>query len=74
MYLKVKVTPDAKRASFKKLSDDTFAVSVKEPKKQNVANKAVLNTLASHLNIPTKKLRIMSGHHKPSKIILVSGE
>ena len=73
MHLKVKVTPDAKHVSFKKLSEDTFAISVKEPKKQNMANKAVLNTLASNLRIPVKKLRIISGHHKPSKIILVSG-
>ena len=69
MLLKVKVSPSSKHADFKKISDEKFIVSVKEPTIQNMANKAVLSALASHLSVSAKSLRIISGHRKSSKII-----
>ena len=70
MLLKVKVSPSSKHSDFKKISDDKFIVSVKEPTKQNMANKAVLSLLALRLGISAKSLRIISGHRRSSKIII----
>ncbi|MDO8572966.1 MAG: DUF167 domain-containing protein [bacterium] len=74
MYIKVRVTPDAKRETFEKNSSDHFTLSVKEPAEQNRANKRVITLIANHFNISTGKVRIISGHHSGSKILNVSIE
>ena len=71
MYIKAKVTPEAKKESFEKMSDDTFQISVKEKAQANMANKRVLELLANHFKVPTGKLRIINGHHSPSKLISI---
>ena len=69
MYIKVRVTAGAKKESFEKVSDDHFVVSVKEPAEQNRANKRVIELVALHFGVPTGKVRLISGHHSPSKIV-----
>ncbi len=69
MFLKVKVSPSSKHVSFEEISGEKFVVSVKESPKQNMANKALLSMLASHLGVSPRSLRIISGHRKSSKII-----
>ncbi len=71
MYIKVKVTPDAKKESFLKKSEDTFLVSVREPAEQNQANKAVLALVAIHFKIPASRIKVISGHHHRHKILSV---
>ena len=71
MYVKVRVTADAKKELFKKVSDNSFAVSVREEAKQNLANRRIITLVAEHFGVPTNKVRIISGHHSPSKILSV---
>ncbi len=71
MYIHVRVTTDAKRESVKKLSDTHFAVSVKEPAEQNRANHRVVELVAAELSVTPAQVRIVSGHHAPSKLLLV---
>ncbi len=71
MYCKVKVVPGAKKESFVKKSEDHFNVSVKEKAEQNLANKRVLELVAEHFKVPYGKVRLISGHHSPSKIFRV---
>lgn len=71
MYIKVKVTAGAKKESFKQKSKDHFEISVKEEAKQNMANRKVLEIVARELGVPKEKIKIISGHHSPSKILSV---
>lgn len=74
MYIKIRVTPDAKRETLEQDSPDHFTVSVKEPAEQNRANKRVIALMAGHFNVPTGKVRIISGHHSGGKILSVDVE
>lgn len=71
MYIKVHVHTGAKKESLTELSQDHFAVSVKQKPLQNLANRRVVELIAAHLHIPAKSVRIVSGHHAPSKILSV---
>jgi len=74
MYIKVKVTPGAKKESFVKISEDHFEASVKEKAERNMANARVRELVAAHFDIPTGKAKLVSGHHSPSKIFSVEEE
>lgn len=69
MYIKVRVVAGAKKEVFKQKSPDHFEVSVKEPAEQNRANRRVLSLFETHFGI--KGIRLISGHHSPSKILSV---
>lgn len=71
MYIKVKVQPNSKKELFEKMSEDTFAISVKEKAILNMANKRVLELLADHFSVSKGDLKIISGHRSPNKIINV---
>lgn len=71
MYIKVRVTPAAKKESFRKKSEDHFEISVKEEAKQNMTNRRVVEVVAKELGVPKEKIRIISGHRSPSKILSV---
>lgn len=68
MYIKVKVTTGAKREKIVKKSDDHFEMSVKEPAERNLANKKIVELLRDYFKV-YNSIRIVSGHHSPSKII-----
>ena len=71
MYIKIKVTADAKKEKFEQKSEDLFEIAVKEKAKQNMANERVREIVARHFGIIKGKVRIISGHRSPSKIISV---
>jgi uncharacterized protein YggU (UPF0235/DUF167 family) len=69
MYVKVRVIAGAKKELFKKVSETSFKLSVHEEAKQNQANRRIIMLVAEHFGVSTKKIRIISGHHHPSKIL-----
>lgn len=71
MYIKVIVTPNAKKESFRVTGENRYAISVKEPAERNLANNAVVLKVAEHLQVPVANIRIVSGHHSPSKMLSV---
>jgi uncharacterized protein YggU (UPF0235/DUF167 family) len=71
MYIKLKVTPNSKKESFTKISDDHFEVSVKEKAERNMANTRVRELVARHFSIPIGKAKLVSGHHSLSKIFSI---
>ena len=71
MYLKVKVTPEAKKDEIRAIGPSRFEVKTKAPAERGLANEAVLTLLASHLKLPRSHFRIISGHHERSKLISV---
>lgn len=71
MYIRVRVSSGAKKEVFSVDSEESFLVSVKEPAEQNLANKRVLELVAGHFGISPRAIRIISGHHSPSKIFSI---
>ncbi len=71
MYIRVRVATQVKKESFVQSAEDVFLVSVKEPAEQNRANTRVLELVARHFGINPKQIRIISGHHSPSKIFAI---
>lgn len=71
MYIRVHVVTAAKRESVKAEKPDILNVSVKEPAEQNRANIRVRELVALRYGILPKEVRIISGHHHTSKILLI---
>lgn len=71
MYVRVRVTPEAKREVVTRKSGDTFEISVKEPAERNLANRRVVALIAAHFKVPVGAVRIISGHRSPGKILSV---
>jgi uncharacterized protein (TIGR00251 family) len=69
MYIKVRVTPNSKEESFTQKAADHFEVKVKEKAEQNQANRRVTELVRQYFK--TNNVRIISGHHSPSKIFSV---
>ncbi|OGI65501.1 hypothetical protein A3A95_03150 [Candidatus Nomurabacteria bacterium RIFCSPLOWO2_01_FULL_39_18] len=70
-YIHVKVTAGAGKESFAKKSDDHFELSVKEKAERNMANTRVLELVAKYFKVSISKVRIVNGHHHPSKLLVV---
>lgn len=69
MYIKVRVTPNAKKESIMQLKDREYAISVREPAERNLANMRIREIMAEQYDVVVGKVHIISGHRSPSKII-----
>ena len=69
MYLKIKVIPDSKTEKKEILSEDFWRVWVKVPAENNLANNRILEIVRE--TYPNQSVRIISGHHSPSKIVSI---
>ncbi|MFM2383473.1 MAG: hypothetical protein RIQ72_45 [Candidatus Parcubacteria bacterium] len=70
----VKITPEAKSDTVEKKTDTSYMVSVREPAELNQANKKMLRLLAAYFEVSLSKVKIVTGHKQPSKIIEISEE
>ena len=71
MYVKVNVIAGARKEIFNVKSPDHFDISVKEKAERNGANSRVIELLAEHFKIAKNKVRIINGHHHPSKLLSI---
>ena len=71
MYLKVFVTPGAKRENVQE-KGDTLVMTVREPATGNRANKRVREIIAARAGTPIGEVRILTGHHSRVKMISVT--
>lgn len=71
MYIQVSVTPGAKREKVVRVSDAKFEIAVREPAKQNLANRRVVELVARELGILSRAVTIVSGHRSPHKVLSV---
>ena len=69
--IKVRVRAGAKREEVAMLSENRFAISIVQKAEQNLANRRVMEIIAAHFGVPLKKVRIINGHHSPSKMLSV---
>ena len=71
MYLKVIVSAGAKKEKIEKVKNGGLAISVREPARQNLANKRVREILAEHFGVPLSSVRLLSGHRSPRKLFSI---
>lgn len=71
MYVKVRATTGAKRETVRVVAADTLAISVKEKAERNLANARITDLVAAHYGVPAKKVRMIKGHHSPSKTFAI---
>lgn len=70
MLIKIKAKTKAKKEVVNKKSEDSYVISVKEPAEENSANERILEILKRLF--PRRALRIVKGHHSPSKIVEIA--
>lgn len=71
MYIKVRVIVEAKEDKIEEVAPNTFKVWTKMPAEQNLANKAIIDLVKNRFPEYNNDIRIVSGHHSPSKIISI---
>ena len=69
MYIHIRVKIKQKTEYITKISDTKFEVSVKEDAKQNRANTRIIELIKEYFK--TNSVKIVSGHHSPSKLISI---
>ena len=69
MLIHIKIEPESKVDSVTEKNKTSFIVKVREEAKDNKANNKMLFLLAKYFKIEKNKLRIITGHHSPSKIL-----
>lgn len=70
MYIHIKVHTKSKNELFNKLKDDHYEAWVKEPAERNLANKRLIELVRENF-AGTEKIKLVSGHHSPSKLFSV---
>ncbi len=71
MYVKVHVYAGMKKEQVKKVKEDTYEIITKAPAERNVANERVKEVIAEAYGVGVKAVRIVNGHHNPSKLLEV---
>ena len=71
MYVRARVVAGAKKEKVERVSADHFDIAVKEPAERNLANGRVRELIADAFGVSVSSVRIVSGHHSPSKIMSV---
>jgi uncharacterized protein YggU (UPF0235/DUF167 family) len=71
MYIHVKVTTGAREEAFEKVRELHFVAKVKQKPERNQANVRVRELVASFFEIRAEDVRIVSGHHSPSKLLSI---
>jgi len=72
MYIRVHVKPDSKKESVTRESETELYIAVKEKAERNMANKRVVTLLSGEYNVSTSDIRLVTGHHSPTKMFNIS--
>lgn len=72
MHVKISVEAGAKKERVSAHKDGSYTIAVREPAERNMANRRVLELIAQEKRMSGKKVRLVSGHHKPQKIIHIT--
>ena len=71
MYIKVKVVTKAREETFTHIGENRFEIRVKEKAERNMANTRVCELVAQYYDISSREVKIVSGHHHPSKLLAI---
>jgi len=72
MYIKVRVIAGSRKEEITENEKGAFVMKLREPALRNLANSRVLEILQA--KFPGKDIRIINGHHSPSKLISIGDE
>lgn len=67
--IRVRAFPDARKAHIEEVEPYVLRIFVREPAKNNMANRKILAEVARFYQIPENKLRMITGHRGMSKLI-----
>jgi uncharacterized protein len=70
LSIKVKVKPNSKEESIKKINEGEYEISLKEPAEDNKANVRLTNILAKEFRIDYRKIKIKNPKSR-KKIIVI---
>ena len=70
-FVKVKVKAGARRESIFVEKTNTLHIAVKEPAQDNRANDRMIAVVAGHFHVGRKAIEIVSGHHRPNKLLKI---
>ncbi len=71
MFIKLHVTAGAKNERVVREGPARYRVSVREAPRGGEANKRLCALFAARFGVPPRAVRIVSGHHAPSKMLSV---
>lgn len=71
MLIRVRVTPNAKRARVTEVAEASFEVKVDARAEDGRANRRLLEILSEHLDVPKSKITIVSGARSRDKLLEV---
>jgi len=71
MKLSIKVKPNSKVEKVEKLSDHSYSVSVRAPRKEGKANDAVIAILSDYFKIPKSHIILIKGATTQYKLIQI---
>jgi uncharacterized protein YggU (UPF0235/DUF167 family) len=74
MYIKVRAIAGAKKEEVTLEKPNYFKIFVREKAERNEANKRILEIIAQKYKISPVQVRIINGHHSPSKLLSVDVE
>jgi uncharacterized protein YggU (UPF0235/DUF167 family) len=75
MYIRVKVTPEARKEEIKRMDrKDYFEISVREKALHNMANNRVVELFSDYFSLPREKVKIINGHHSHTKLLSIDLE
>ncbi len=72
MYIRVRVKAGSRKEKISKISDTEYHMTVREPAERNLANGRIRELLADAYDIRLQDVRIVTGHHSPTKIFDVA--
>ena len=72
MYVKVRVVAGSRKEKITKISATEYEMIIKEPAKNNLANRRIKELLANEKKVESGKVKLITGHHSPSKIFDVN--
>jgi uncharacterized protein len=71
--LRLRVAPGARRSELVGRHGDAWKVRVAAPREGGRANEALLRLLAERLELPRRRVTLVSGHTRSNKVVELAG-
>ncbi len=72
MYIKVRVLANQRAEAVEVIKENALKIWVKEKAERNLANNRVLELVARHFKVPRERVKVINGHHSPSKLVSIA--
>lgn len=69
MQVRVHVFADMKKEVVKVVGEHNFEMKLKVPAERNLANQRMRELISGWYNVGVGKVRIVTGHHSPRKVV-----